>query len=468
MLKFLSLLLTLLVVVYPASSSPAQEGKQTFSELEKVALEEIKATNTPGAVVAVIHIDKVVFMKGYGVSNIETRTPVTPEMLFRIGSATKMFTAATLVTLFEEGRGRLDAPLGGYIKGLNARLSRISAHELLSHTAGINAELLWDGPRDESVFSPTLKARDDDFYIAQPGESFSYSNLGYAYAGLVIQEVSGKPYAESMREHLFQPLGMNRTTFRSNLAMTYPLSQGHNFDAASRTQVIVRPVVDNVIYWPAGYLWSNANDLAQFVIAFLNDGKLNGKRVLSPAVVRQLSTPYAEIPDMTTEGSTWKYGYGLTLYNFRGVHVVEHGGDSPGFGALIRMVPEHRFAVIILTNQSGVALTRTAERAMELMLPLKAKAESESGIALPLNNDEIAEMLGIYINADYKAEIIVKEGRPFFRAFGLELPITKTGTDRFSARTPGSPESENFVLRRSKDGKINQMQYALRIFKRVR
>lgn len=74
-------------------------------------------------------------------------------------------------------------------------------------------------------------------------------------------------------------------------------------------------------------------------------------------------------------------------------------------------------------------------------------------------------MLGVYINADYKAEIFVKEGRPLFRAFGLELPITKTGTDRFSARTP---ESENFVLRRSKDGKINQMQYALRIFKRVR
>src|SRR5215216_905271 len=104
MLRYLSLLLTPLVVFYPTSSSLAQEGKQTFGELEKAALEEIRVTNTPGAVVAVIRNDKVVFVKGFGVLNVETHAPVTPDVLFRIGSATKTFTAATLVTLFEEGR----------------------------------------------------------------------------------------------------------------------------------------------------------------------------------------------------------------------------------------------------------------------------------------------------------------------------------------------------------------------------
>jgi len=467
MLRNLSLLLALLVVIYPSAFPSAQEGGQTFSDLEKAALQEIKVTNTPGAVVAVIRNDKIIFVKGFGVSNVESRTPVTPDMLFRIGSATKMFTAATLVTLSEQSRVRLDEPLGKYVNGFNAKVGQMSAHQLLSHTAGINAELSWDGLHDESLFSSTLKARGDDFFIAQPGESFSYSNLGYAFAGLVIQEVGGKPYAEGMRELLFQPLGMNRTTFRPNLAMTYPFSQGYNFDAAARIPVIVRPVVDNVIYRPAGYLWSNAYDLAQFVIAFLNDGKLNGRQVLSPTLIRKLSTPHAEISDLIAEGDTWKYGYGLAIYSFRGVRVVEHGGDAPGFGALIRMVPKHRFAVIILTNNSGVALSRTAERAMELMLPLKAKAESKSEPALPLNSDEIAEVSGVYVNADYKAEIFVKEGRPFFRAFGRVLPITKIGPDRFSAADPHSSESENFVLRRSEDGKVHQMQYALRIFKKV-
>ena len=467
MLNHLRALSTVLVVICLARCALAQPRRINFGELEATALEEIKATNTPGGVVAVISGDKVIFVKAFGISSIDTRAPVTPDMLFRIGSATKMFTAATLVTLFEQSGTKLNDPIGGYIAGLNAKLSQVSAHQLLSHTAGINAELLWEGPHDESTFSRTLKARDDDYYIAVPGEAFSYSNLGYAFAGLVIQDVSGKPYADCMRDLLFQPLAMKRTTFRSNLAITYPFSQGHNFDAATHTPVIVRPVVDNVIYWPAGYLWSNAADLAQFVIAFLNDGKLEDKQVLSSAMIRKLSTPHAEISDLVSEGDTWKYGYGLTMYTFRGVHVVEHGGDVPGFGSLIRMVPEQRFAVIILTNQSGMQLSRTAEKAMDLILPLKAKIESGLKTALPLSVNEIAEMIGVYVNADYKAEIFVKGGRPFFRAFGFELPITKIGPDRFSASMPQSAASEAFILRRSKDGKVNQLQYALRIFKRV-
>ena len=104
---------------------------------------------------------------------------------------------------------------------------------------------------------------------------------------------------------------------------------------------------------------------------------------------------------------------------------------------------------------------------MDLILPLKAKIESGLKTALPLSVNEIAEMIGVYVNADYKAEIFVKGGRPFFRAFGFELPITKIGPDRFSASMPQSAASEAFILRRSKDGKVNQLQYALRIFKRV-
>ena len=111
-----------------------------FTQLEKVALEELIERNTPGAAVAVVSGDRRVFAKGLGWLNIETRAQVTPDTLFRVGSLTKMFTAAVLATLAEEGRIKLEEPIGKYVKGLNRKLSMVTAHQLMSHTAGMTDE----------------------------------------------------------------------------------------------------------------------------------------------------------------------------------------------------------------------------------------------------------------------------------------------------------------------------------------
>jgi CubicO group peptidase (beta-lactamase class C family) len=115
----------------------AQQQIFDFTQIEKVALEELKQTNTPGAAVSIVSGDRVVFVKGFGISNIETGMPVTPDILFRIGSVTKLFTAFVLVTLAEEEKIKLDAPIGNYVKGLNPQLSQVTVHQLLSHTAGM-------------------------------------------------------------------------------------------------------------------------------------------------------------------------------------------------------------------------------------------------------------------------------------------------------------------------------------------
>lgn len=122
-----------------ASSQQVPDRRQNidFSTLEKVALEELREKNTPGAAVAIVSGDRIIYAKGLGVSNIETVAPVTPDLLFRIASTTKMFTAALLVSLAEEGRLNLNEPIGKYVKGLSPKLSRITSHQLLSHTAGL-------------------------------------------------------------------------------------------------------------------------------------------------------------------------------------------------------------------------------------------------------------------------------------------------------------------------------------------
>jgi CubicO group peptidase (beta-lactamase class C family) len=282
------------VLLPPASLTFAQHQAVDFTQLEKVAFQELKETNTPGAAVGVVSGGRLVFAKGFGVANIETGTAVTPDTLFRIGSVTKMFTAAVLVTLAEERQIGLHERIGKYVKGLNLRLSRITAHQLMSHTAGITDESPSDyGSHDDRALAAYVKSLKEDHFFTQPGEIFSYSNPGFDVAGFLIEELGGKPYADLMSERLFKPLGMNATTFRPTMAMTYPLSQGHDaFEQVKPT--VIRPFGDNVAGWPDGFMFSSVNDLARFALAFMDGGKIDGKQVLTPSVITKLSTPYAE------------------------------------------------------------------------------------------------------------------------------------------------------------------------------
>jgi CubicO group peptidase (beta-lactamase class C family) len=188
-------LLSVLVSVSPVI---AQQQPVDFRHLEKVALEELKETNTPGAAVAVVSKDRLVFAKGFGIANIETGTPVTPDTLFRIGSVTKMFTATVLVTLADAGQVKLHEPISTYVKGLNPTLSLVTAHQLMSHTAGMTDESPSDyGSHDDTALAAYVRSLKEDHFFTEPGRIFSYSNPGFDVAGFLIEEVSGKPYAES-------------------------------------------------------------------------------------------------------------------------------------------------------------------------------------------------------------------------------------------------------------------------------
>jgi CubicO group peptidase (beta-lactamase class C family) len=397
-LSFVPLSLVLLSVFLPSASLAfAQQQRVDFNQLVEVTLEELKETNTPGAAVAVVSGDRLVFAKGFGTANIETGGPVTPDTLFRVGSITKMFTAAALVTLAEERQIELHAPIGKYIKGLNLKLSQITAHQLMSHRAGMTDESPSDyGSHDDTALAAYVRSLNEDHFFTEPGEIFSYSNPGFDVAGFLIEEVGGKPYADQMSERLFKPLGMNRTTFRPTMAMTYPLSQGH--DASEKAKpTVIRPFGNNVAGWPDGFVFSSVNDLARFALAFINGGKIDGKQVLTPSVITKLSTPYADIHSRFGF-ENGRYGYGLFVHDHRGARVIWHAGLIPGFGALLQMVPTERFAVIVLANKSGSLLNRTAEKAMELMLRLKAKNEVKPKQALAISQAEISEYVGAYTN----------------------------------------------------------------------
>jgi CubicO group peptidase (beta-lactamase class C family) len=444
------LLLLISLPLLPRWAFAAGRGDQPdFSALDQVVLEELKATRTPGAAVAIVLGDRVVYARGYGVANVETGAPVSPEMLFRLGSTTKMFTAAALTTLGDSGKLRLDAPIGEYVKGLSPKLSRVTGHQLLSNTSGIRDFAAPFVSNDDEGLARNVLSWKDDAFFAEPGSIYSYSSPGFWLAGFVIEQVGGKPYADEMEELIFRPAGMGRTTLRPLAAMTYPMALGHNTEGDG-PPAIIRPLFNNTAMWPAGSIFSNVLDLSRFALAMMNGGKLEGKQALAPSVVSKLPAPHALIPGEIDVN----YGYGLLLYNERGVRVVTHGGFSRGYGSTIQMVPEHRFAVIVLTNRSGETLTRSREKAMELALPLKPQAERNVK-PLPISEDEMRSFVGAYSHAPQVWEVFIKDGKLFLKMDGKESPLTRIGENKFSAGSAG----EEIAFVRGSNGTGGRAEY---------
>jgi CubicO group peptidase (beta-lactamase class C family) len=399
---------------------------QDFGALEQTVREELAREKVPGASIAIVRGDRVIYSKAFGTANTETGEMVRPEMLFRLGSTTKMLTATALVGLSQEGKIDLNAPIGKYLSGLPPAISAVTANQLLSHTSGIHDEAPMYGSHDDSALGAGIRKWTDDWLFTKPGRIYSYSNPGYWMAGYLVEVLSGKPYADGLAERVFRPAGMKQTTLRPFVAMTYPMAQGHAEAAGGRLEV-ARPAADNAAGWPAGSVFSCVVDLARFVIAFLNDGMLEGKRAIDPRIFALMSTPHATLP-----GGEGSYGYGLTIHDVRGVHVVEHNGSRMGYGSSIRMAPEQRVGVIVLANRTGASLAASSEKALELMLPLKPRTAPARRV-LDITPEDLRRYAGLYRNGDSRVEVVAREGRLYVkREGGREAVLAKVGDGRFT------------------------------------
>ncbi len=432
-----------------------------LAPLERAALEELAATGTPGAAVAVVSGDRVVFSKGLGVANVETGAPVTPETVFHVGSLTKVLTAAAVVVEAEGGRLRLDAPVSDVVPGLAPRISKLTLEQLLAQTSGLREVPGGDGLHGEEALGVFVRSLKDDDLLVEPGKAFSYSNPGYALAGYALEAAGGKPYADRMEEILFRPLGMARTTLRPTMAMTYPLAMGHAADGKDMPKV-VRPLADDTRLWPSGYAFTTLTDLGRFVVALLNDGKVEGKQALPSGVAAKILAPHVEIPtNVFVKGA---YGFGLIRQDDRGLRRAEHGGELPGYGAEIRMFPERRTAVIVLNNREGVRFNKTFDAAFDLLLGPKAPASASKPEPLAMSPQERASYTGTYANR-WTMEIVEKDGGLVLKRFGAELPVTKIGEHRFSV-TPEGGNPQEFLIVPGADGKPAYMQMFIWVFRR--
>ncbi len=442
-------------VAKPKAVKPAID----FTELDKLIPAELKEKNTPGTVITVISGDQIVYQKAFGVANVETNAEMQPEMLFRLGSTTKMFTAAALLTLADNNKIKMNEPIGNRVKGLNARLGQVTPHHLLSNSAGIRDFAAPVISNDDPSLGNMVRGWKDDVFFADQGEIYSYSSPGYWLSGFVVEELSGKPYADAMTELLFKPIGMERTTLRPFLAITYPFATGHVVQEGKAT--IIRPMFNNVAMWPAGSIFSNAKDLSRWVMALMNDGKVEGKQLLSASLINQMVQHHVPVPG---ESDSY-YGYGLTVFKYKGLEFVGHGGFSRGYGSMIQMVPSKKFAVIVLTNKSGETMRKSLNKAMELGLGLKDDEEQKPAPLAPPTASEMSEYTGTYSHAPQTWEVSIKDGKLFMKFDEKDYAMTKSGERKF---TFGAQNENEVVFVPGKDGKIHFLFTELYGAKKIR
>ena len=464
--------------IYPKKGS-IREGvfynmniREKVETLAKVATKELQSVNAPGAEIAVVYEDEVIFAEGFGIANSETATPVTAEMLFRIGSLTKMITAYSLMSLINEQHLNVQVPIAEYVSDLPPLLAPLTIHQLLSHTAGLKDDDSDYGPHDEGALGQAVCSYDRRHFFTEPGKMFSYSGLGYAVAGVVIEALSKKPYAQVVADRVLKPLKMERSTFSTTMAMTYPFSQGHIVEKSQRWSV-VRPYDDNATRWPAGFLFSNVIELARLCIAFMNDGRFDGEQVLAPEVISALTQPYAKPLDAP---DSRYYGYGLYLDEYHDIYTLDHSGGRRGFCSYLQMFPEQRFAVIELVNQANVLLRKTQGTAIELFLaPKNISPTPSSSLEFSLTKEELASFIGRYASPDINVtatsdiQLVNIEDKLMIQFGDEEQPLlaVRKSETRFSVVLRMGLQPVEFVFQKGLNKQEDYLCWANRAYKRV-
>jgi len=306
---------------------------------------EMSRRRIPGAVFVFVSSGEIAIARGYGAAQLEPPRPVDPERTrFRLASVSKTITAMAALQLVEAGRVDLHRNIAGYLHGFHLDEPRgaITLHHLLTHTAGFDERLTGMAARSPETIEPLAEylARSMPPSFTEPGRVISYSNHGFGLVGLIVQEVSGRPFVDYVREQVFEPLGMQRSgalvgAAPDHLATAYDVVDGRH-----------RPLSPEYIQaTPAGAFFSTGTDMGRLLIAHLRGGAYRG-----PSVLRRetMALMHAQHFPQAAGVSGWAYGMWEDARN--GQRALLHNGGGKGYRALMYLVPDYDVGFFVAYN----------------------------------------------------------------------------------------------------------------------
>ncbi len=332
--------LAALCLIVPACAAAQALPPEAVQKIDDAVQESLKTTGAPAASIAVVRDDKLVLAKAYGKARLETGAAAAADQRFAIGSVSKQFTAAAVLLLMEDGKLKLDDPVGKYVPGLTAG-DRITIRNILSHTAGYRdywpQDYVWDDMRRPITPQGILDRFARVPLDFQPGDQWQYSNTGFVLAGLIVEKVSGQPLDAFLHKRVFGPLGMTSVT----QVVDGPLPAADPGGYTRYGLGPMRPAPKEGAGWlfGAGGLAMSASDLAKWDMARID------RKLLKPASWRLMETSVR-----LNNGRDARYGLGVSATSDGQLRLVQHGGAISGYLADNRVWPEAKAATVVFVN----------------------------------------------------------------------------------------------------------------------
>jgi CubicO group peptidase (beta-lactamase class C family) len=438
----------------PASQSIQREVDKLFAPWDK--------RDSPGCALAVLKNGKPLYMRGYGMADLEHSILISPETVFQIGSSSKQFTAMAVILLAEEGKLSLDDPVSKYIPELPDYGVPITMSHLMYHTSGLRnlfvlyqlAGWRWgDVVTESNELDLISRQRGLNF---RPGDEHSYSNTGYFLLAEVVKRVSHQSFREFTRTRIFEPLGMNDTGalddtgwLRRNRAMAYNAGPGGFKNNVTQSET----VGDSNIY-------TTVEDMARWDENFYQP-KVGGSHAIAEM----------ETPGFLNNGKQLQYAGGLNVTTHKGLRMIWHSGTSSYRAEDLRF-PDQHFSVICLCNSGVIDPSDLARKVAELYLadlirpePVKDRSElikeipkfeeSARASAIPLPIEKMQAFTGSYLIPEaLSVRRVFLDGAKLMldRGHGVASELIPTGKRSFLML--GVPEKVVVTFSGEKDGAL--------------
>ena len=344
----------------------SQTRHDPFLEIREKIARLIDDKKVPSLSLAVVKNGEIIWEEAFGQANLEKKITATPETLYPIASATKPFTATALMILVERGLVDLDKPANAYLGKVKLRsfegdASEATVRRILHHTSGL--PMYWNfyfigNPRKRPSLETTLQRY--GVFVSKPGENYNYSNLGYAVLESIIEQVSGKLYADFMATEVMKPLKLAHTSVR-----TAPL-EGLNVAEKYTSALSPIPFCDHDTRG-ASAIYATAHDLALFLLLHLGRFQPVQQAILKPDSIASMQI--SRDPDVRYSS----YAFGWETGRRFGYPIVTHGGIMDGCRAHLAMIPSEGLAAAVLINGENVRSIEVCDWIFAALLPEYAR-----------------------------------------------------------------------------------------------
>jgi CubicO group peptidase (beta-lactamase class C family) len=414
--------------VPPAPTGPGLNNPEEFAAFaDNFFNEEMAKTHVPGAAIAVVKDGKIFFTKGYGYANLEEKIPVEADKtLFRVASLSKLFAATATMQLYERGSLDLDADASQLLdfELENPFPEPVTPARMMMHTDGTTVRRMGLAARTEAEMKPLGDYLADYMppIVWPPGELYSYSSHSLALLGYVVEKLSGTPFAKYVDENILQPLEMRRSTFlqppppelADDLAVGYQY-RGGQFKPVPFLYLNIAP---------GAAMSATATDMANFMLAHLQQGRYKNSRILAADTVRlmheQHFTHHPQLPGT---------GYSFRERRENNIRTIGHLGSLRGYSSSLTLMPDRDIGIFIVSNSfSGIH-----EKFLTQFFDRYFPAPEETALdPLTLTDGQLEQFTGTYRDVEYPRNTFLKLAGVF-----KHIQIDKGNNGTLIIRTPG-------------------------------